>query len=167
MRMSSRVSEGVNLHRRWVTESLSEIASYLVLGRKIDLLEQLRRDGQAARGPDLPQRIVCIMVAVEVVAWMHRISLRAAPRGGQRLPFEKSFSSGPPALPWLFSAAIARRCRQREGGMDVLSGLRGLTATSRSWTRVQIQQRRQLGGRGTTKLGEAPTLLWARTGPPH
>ena len=56
-----------NLQWRWVTNGLSELTRDFVLRREIDLLEQLGRDGQAARGPDLPQRIICIMAAVEVV----------------------------------------------------------------------------------------------------
>lgn len=52
----------------WVTNSLAELSSDLVLGRKVDLLEELGRDGQAARSADLPQRIVCIVIAVQMIS---------------------------------------------------------------------------------------------------
>ena len=57
------------MHSHWcrVTDSLSELTSDLVLRREVDLLEQLWGDGQAARGADLPQRIIGIVVVVEMV----------------------------------------------------------------------------------------------------
>lgn len=46
-----------DLQRRWVTERLSQVAFYLILGRQVKLLEQLRRDGDAASGPDPVKRL--------------------------------------------------------------------------------------------------------------
>ncbi len=53
-----------NSQWRWVTDSLAELTSNLVLRREIDFLEELWRDGQAARRADLPQRIIGVVVAV-------------------------------------------------------------------------------------------------------
>ena len=63
-------SSFVVLHLHWsrVADGLSELTRDLVLGRKVDLLKQLRGDGQAARGLDLPQRIIGIMVVIEMIA---------------------------------------------------------------------------------------------------
>ena len=89
----------LRLHWGWVTNSLSELTSYLILRRKIDLLEQLGRDGQAARCLDLPQGIICVVAAIKVVAYSQsqsassthkqssevehpRVSLRVLPRRG-------------------------------------------------------------------------------------
>lgn len=41
-----------DLQRCWVTERLSQVAFNLILGRQVKLLEELRRDGDAASGPD-------------------------------------------------------------------------------------------------------------------
>lgn len=56
------------LHWSRVTDGLSELASYLVLRRKVDLLEQLWRNGETAGRLDLPQRIIGVMAVVKVVA---------------------------------------------------------------------------------------------------
>ena len=59
--------ESSHLHWRGVTKGLAELTGDLVLRRKIDLLEQFRGDGDAARGLDLPQRCLRVHVLVEVV----------------------------------------------------------------------------------------------------
>ncbi len=69
------------LHWSRVTDSLAELTRDLVLRGEVDLLEQLGRDGQAARGLDLPQRIICIMVAIEMVAYRTSVSMRTSTFG--------------------------------------------------------------------------------------
>lgn len=54
------------LQRSRVAKSLSEFTSDTVLGLKIDLLEQLWGDGQAARGSDAVQCMFRIHVLVEM-----------------------------------------------------------------------------------------------------
>ena len=87
----------VHLHWSRVANGLSELTRDLVLGREVDLLEQLRRDGQAARGLDLPQRIIGIMVVIEMVACnVVSPSSMSAFNLARNVLFEKSFSSGAP-----------------------------------------------------------------------
>lgn len=54
-----------------VAEGLSQITSNAVLWRKIDLLEQLWRDGQAASGSDTIQGMAWVHVFVKVVFWRY------------------------------------------------------------------------------------------------
>ena len=86
------------LHLHWsrVANGLSELTRDLVLGREVDLLEQLRRDGQAARGLDLPQRIIGIMVVIEMIACNVVSTSSLAFYLAGNVLFEKSFSSGAP-----------------------------------------------------------------------
>lgn len=51
-----------------IREGLSQLTGDLILRREIDLLEELGRDGDAARGLDLPERIVHVFGVVEVIA---------------------------------------------------------------------------------------------------
>lgn len=64
-------SDNANLHWRRVTKCLAEITSDFVLGRKIDLLEEFWRDGNAAGCTDFPQGSVGIHIAVKVVALLY------------------------------------------------------------------------------------------------
>lgn len=57
------------LQRRWVTKGLSELSSNLVLGRKIDLLEELRGDRETASSPNSLQCVLGVHVVVEMVAF--------------------------------------------------------------------------------------------------
>ena len=61
----------MNLHRCWVTEGLSKITFDNILRRKIDLLEKLGRDGNAASGTDSLQRSFVVDIGV-----VHMICVR-------------------------------------------------------------------------------------------
>lgn len=83
--MSVRLGNGKmgdkgDLHGSRVTEGLAELTSDLVLRGQIDLLEELGGDGQAAGGLDLPQRIIRVVVVVEVVTWTQLVSMTALRR---------------------------------------------------------------------------------------
>lgn len=56
-----------DLQRSGVTESLTKFTLDLVLWRKVKLLEQLRRDGDATGGPDVLQGQILIHALVEVL----------------------------------------------------------------------------------------------------
>jgi hypothetical protein len=55
------------LQRSWVAERLPQITVYLGLRREIQLLEQFRRDRDAAGGPNSPEGSLGIMTGVEVL----------------------------------------------------------------------------------------------------
>ena len=57
-----------DLHWSWVTESLAEISSYSILGREIELLEEFRRDGDAASCADAAKSIFRGLVFTQVVS---------------------------------------------------------------------------------------------------
>lgn len=61
----------MNLQWCRVTESLAEFAFHLVLRREVDLLEEFRRDGDAASSLDASESLVCLHVSVEVVVCRH------------------------------------------------------------------------------------------------
>jgi hypothetical protein len=61
------------INSQWcgVSESLAKVTGDLVLRREIDLLEQLWRDGDAARSLDLPERGIGVHAVVEVISsWL-------------------------------------------------------------------------------------------------
>lgn len=92
-----------NLQWSWVTKGLAQVTCDLVLWREVELLEELWRDGNAARGLDLPQGSLGVVVGTKVIAFMLRqycpyistINLRQS----LPLPFSKSFSIGPLPFP--------------------------------------------------------------------
>jgi hypothetical protein len=55
------------LQRSRVTECLTEFTLYFVLWRKVELLEELRRDGDTAGRSDVAQGEILIHVVIQVL----------------------------------------------------------------------------------------------------
>jgi hypothetical protein len=55
------------LQRSRVTECLTEFTLYFILWRKVELLEELRRDGDTAGRSDVAQGEILIHVVIQVL----------------------------------------------------------------------------------------------------
>lgn len=67
-----------DLQRSRVTKRLSELALDLVLGRQVELLKQLRRNGNAAGRPDVAQSEVLVHVVTQVLVSVRRAAIPIA-----------------------------------------------------------------------------------------
>jgi|SRR5690242_5435154 len=67
MSTCSDTSDVENLQRSGIAKCLSKLALHVVLGRKVKLLEELRRDGDAASSADVSESQILIHAVVQML----------------------------------------------------------------------------------------------------